>query len=306
MDANTATPQPEVKKSSKKWCLIVLIPIILVIAACGICLLAGWLRDLQSDGRLPFQRDTATPVPTPSPTPIAIQSQRLNSLLQEVPETGTAHVFGIIQWGEQNITRITRKSFILLIADYSNSETGELVDYPIEYDTETGEFAISNLPYGEYGIGATISLGSDFPSPGDYQGDVNFEVGQSDRERFPGVILYVREVIHLKSPGNNAEIRPEGYDVFEEDELTFDWDPVDNADHYRFCMNEFGPDMPYERANCETISKTEYTYSDLKPNSGEKYYVMWIDAFDQNGIRIGWLMTRYPHAYSWDYRFRIK
>jgi hypothetical protein len=309
MEASTVTPQEAPKKSSKKWCLIVLIPIILIVASCGICLLVGWLNDLKNNDRSLIQRSTSTPfststpAPTPSPTPFIISSQRLNDILQKPPKNGTAHIFGVVRWGDLNISQITDHSPFLWMRD---DKTYKPVDYPREYDPATGEFVIANVPFGKYAFMTKVGSTSSSLWPGDFSETERFSLEDTSPQSNLAIIHQIRQVIHLKSPVDNSrEIENQDPLDFEQS-ITFSWDPVDRAVSYEIRVLEIGSDMSYRQINSIPVSNTTYTLSDLEPNDDEHNYGVSLIARDEHDIEIGFLFINYYQGFSSWYEFRIR
>ncbi len=202
-----------------------------------------------------------------------------------------------------------------------------LKEMPIDfqYDNQSGNFTISNVPSGKYKAYVRLEAGYPFftESGGDFSGvwsGLNDDIAVAPHDEVIKRNLNVRQVIHLIKPLNNQETRTSVYDDFEvlrqgiyaPSADVFAWDPVPGAAYYKVNILLMSGDKTQPVSTHTRIDIKEYQVvtteirPQLRATGPSEYYSFSVNAFNAQNEAIGHYSHYYTNGSGGWFEFRIQ
>jgi tetratricopeptide (TPR) repeat protein len=189
----------------------------------------------------------------------------------------------------------------------------------INYDPRTGRLIVRGLSPGGYYLWAKVDAdgGNPIDFPGDFQGNVFFDVEYKGIETVPtpsfldGEVKFnIDKIIHMTFPEDNAFYlaarRPDcGEETPLENPVHIEWEPLADDVEYKYVLTRYSckPFMSAGIVKTGTLSGTSISL-ELPPIGENEIYLFELKAF-KGDIQVGHLMTRTKNSTTWDYRFRV-
>ena len=207
------------------------------------------------------------------------------------------------------ITDITPSFFITNEISWQIYEQAEAT-----YNTENGNYEISNLDSDSLKIGIQISFnitGTRATLPGNYRVWKVVDVETLSEAARNAYDIELNMLIHLIAPwdNNNIELGIGSYQ-YHSAPLLFEWDAVTGATNYSISIEKMrDSDHPEGYGTIETtLSEGELLETsflvDLEQNGEYEHYEFEVTGYD-NDSRIAHYMTTYINGVGWDYRFKV-
>lgn len=229
-------------------------------------------------------------------------------------QVGIAKIHGKIVYNDKPISTYS-KAYAKLMRFYSTDNMDVEVDF--QYNNQTGEYEINNVPPGVYNIGFYIDAAPPFGirSPGDFDDTWS---GMNDKiEVFPHstsvyVDLRVKHNIRLVRPIDMMDYvkQPRSSTPFEFYEPgfgpsaeTFEWAPVPGASYYEVSFSLIEGDYP-KVAGSKRIKFINKNVKSPKISPGlqltdrRQWYSLYIRAYNNNDKLIGDLMMITSNAWG--------
>lgn len=179
-----------------------------------------------------------------------------------------------------------------------------------EIKQQDGQFTITGLPPGEYGVSVDIDANPENPVmyPGDYSSWTLFSVMEGNSTFLD---IKVSKVIHLTSPQDNSS-KMEHWDAACDNKpsfispVVFSWESLGDNISYDYKVLKVSC-KSHETLDGIAAGRTKATAVSLEipPSAPNEYYQFDIWA-QKDGKIIGTFMTHGFNGYGWDYRFRVR
>jgi hypothetical protein len=211
----------------------------------------------------------------------------------------------------------TKASAIIRLME---TETRKEVPVDFEYNSNTGDYTIINVPSGKYTPSIRVDSGYPFykTSGGDfisYLSGLNEDIVVPPHEKSIHRDINVVHSVHLKRPVDNQEERTFTYDppealyrqAFHPSASIFEWEPVPGAIRYevRILLMNGATNKKFEEKKISTT--TTNIMPNLKANSDDTYYMFSVTAFkgvNRNDL-IGHFSNYYKNGFGGWFKFKI-
>jgi hypothetical protein len=230
----------------------------------------------------------------------------LTAVFAETP-SGPATLTGLVLYNGQPISDFTSQPAVFWAR---NETSGEAFPISPSYNTSTGEYAIPDVPPGQYGLSGFIDDALPVNGAHGYAGDFEGWISPIVVAEGQAVVyqnLTVFKTLHLTSPVDNAaSIGPmEPKDTYPPDALSFRWDALAEAVSYQATVTEYDAPFTYVgTVTNTTTSNVEWNVS-LPVSAANHFYLFELYAYNLHDLLVGRLMVPYDGGYGSDYRFRI-
>jgi len=244
---------------------------------------------------------------------IAVRTDETTQLDNVLAEDGASllanwrtRVSGVIHFDQRPLSETTATTAIISVIDRDANR--QFYGGVVEYDTSTGGFSISNVPFAELAFTIYVSETGGNPNlPGNFVGYALDNLrGDSTLDR-NGLVFEVNRTIHVTSPADMAtDLGPLGEYLTHSTPVTFAWDEIPEATKYTYTLTEYDTEPSYtfvaNISNDETTDISMELSLDLIPE--DHVYVFRIYAYGEDGL-VGVLRSVYTNATGNDYRFHV-